>query len=95
MKKQSFTDVLQNRCSYKFPDIQKKIPALKSLFNKVNDLKACNFNKKRDKRFPVNITKFLRSFFMAHLRWLLLNRVEEFLRTSNSSWICTEEFIKQ
>ena len=66
MKKQPFTDVLQNRCSYKFPDIQKKIPALKSLFHKVKDLKACNFNKKRDKRFSVNITKFLRTVFLWH-----------------------------
>ena len=54
--------VLQNRCSYKFPDIHQKISVLKSLFNTVRDLKAHNFNKKdtQHKCFPVNITKFLR-----------------------------------
>ena len=54
--------VLQNRCSYKFPNIHQKISVLKSLFNTVRDLKAHNFNKKdtQHKCFPVNITKFLR-----------------------------------
>ena len=54
--------VLQNRCSYKFPDIHQKISVLKSLFNTVRDLKAHNFNEKytQHKCFPVNITKFLR-----------------------------------
>ena len=37
MKKQSFTIVPQNRCSYKFPDIHKKISVLKSLFNTVRE----------------------------------------------------------
>ena len=38
--------VLQNRCSYKFPNIHKKTSVLKSLFNTVRGLKACNHNKK-------------------------------------------------
>ena len=36
--------------------------------------------------FPVNIATCLRiTFFMEHLRWLLLKMVEEFLRISNST----------
>ena len=38
--------VLQNRCSYKFPNIHQKISVLKSLFNTARDQKAHNFNKK-------------------------------------------------
>ena len=38
--------VLQNRCSYKFSNNHQKISVLKSLFNTVRGLKACNFNKK-------------------------------------------------
>ena len=45
-KMQLFTNVLQNRCYYKFPNIQKKTSVLKSLFNKVTGLMACNFIKK-------------------------------------------------
>ena len=45
----------------KFPNNHRKAPALESLFNKVVDLKNCNFIKKRLQHscFPVNITKFL------------------------------------
>ena len=43
---QPFANVLQNRSSYKFPDIRKKISVLESLFNKVTGLMACNFSKK-------------------------------------------------
>ena len=43
---QSFVNVLQNRPSYKFPDICKKISVLESFFNKVTGLMACNFIKK-------------------------------------------------
>ena len=51
---------------------------LKSLLNfteKLQLLKDCNFIKKKlqHKRFPVNITKFLRTpFFTEQLGWLLL-----------------------
>ena len=50
---------------------------LKSLFNKVAGLKACNFVKKRlqHRCFPVNIAKCLRTaFFKKHLRWMLLDK---------------------
>ena len=45
-KMQPFVHVLQNRSSYQFPDIYKKISVLESLFNKVTDLIACSFIKK-------------------------------------------------
>ena len=41
--KQPFTDVLQNRCSWKFLNIHRKKPVLKPLFDKVSWLKACIF----------------------------------------------------
>ena len=43
---QPFANVLQNRCSNKFPDIRKKISVFESLFDKVTGLIACNFIKK-------------------------------------------------
>ena len=54
--------VLQNRCSYKFPDIHQKIFVLKSLFNTIRGQKAHYFNKRetQHKCFPVSITKYLR-----------------------------------
>ena len=42
---QPFANVLQNRSSYKFPDIRKMISVLESLFNKVTHLMPCNFIK--------------------------------------------------
>ena len=80
--------VLQNRCSYKFPDIHQKISVLKSLFNTVRDLQGHNFNKKETPTqvFSCEYHKiFKNSCFIEHPRWLLLNMVEEFLRISNSS----------
>ena len=76
---QPFANVLQNRSSYKFLDIQNKIPVLESLFNKVTGLKktqvlSCEYHK-----------MFENSFFMEHLGWLLLKMVEEFLRISDST----------
>ena len=48
---------------------------LESAFNKVADLQACKFIKKRHQHrcFPMKVVKFLRTpFFKEHLRWLLL-----------------------
>ena len=59
-----------------FAIFTRKTPVLESLFNKVADLEAYNFTKKRLQRrcFPVNIAKFSRtSHFTEHLRWLLLD----------------------
>ena len=81
--------VLQNGCSYKLPDIiHQKISVLKSLFDTVRSLKACNFNKKETSTqvFCCEYHKIPRnSCFIEQLQWLLLNMVEEFLRISNSS----------
>ena len=80
--------VLQNRCSYKFPDIHQKISLLKSLFDTIRGLKAHNFNKEETSTqvFSCEYHKiFKNSCFIEHPRWLLLNMVEEFLRISNSS----------
>ena len=40
-------DILQKRCSLNFHNIHVETPVLKSLFNKVAGLKACDFIKKR------------------------------------------------
>ena len=71
--------VLQNSCSYKFPNIQQKIFVLKSLFNTVRDLKARNFNKKETPTqvFTCEYHKsFKNSCFIEHPRRLLLTMVE-------------------
>ena len=47
LEKQSFTDIPQNRCPWKFHKFHRKIPVLESLFNQVAGLKICNFIKKR------------------------------------------------
>ena len=52
-----------------FKNFARKTPVLESLFNNITGMKAWNFLKKRlqHKRFPVNITKFLRTaFFVEH-----------------------------
>ena len=80
---QSFLNVLQNRCYYKFPDIHQKIFVLESLFNKVAGLMASNFIKKGTPTqvFSCEYHKmFGESFFMEHLWWLFLKMVEEFLK---------------
>ena len=45
-QKQPLADVFQSRCFKKLHNIQRKTPALESLFNKVPFLQACNFIKK-------------------------------------------------
>ena len=69
LQKQTFRDVLQNRCSWKFCYIHRKTTVL------AEGLKTCNFFKKRlqHRCFPVNIAKCLRTaLFIEHLWWLLL-----------------------
>ena len=64
------------------------------VFNKVTGLRAFIFIKKDTGVFLLITTQvfsceyhkmFENSFSMAHLRWLLLKMVEEFLRISNST----------
>ena len=67
-QKQSFADVLQNRCFQKFRKFRWKTPVLESLFSEVAGLLG------RHGCFPVKFVKLLRtSFFTEHLRWLLLH----------------------
>ena len=73
-QKQSFADVLQNKCSLTFYKFYRKTSVLESRFNKATALKACIFIKKRLQHmcFPVNFAKVLRTLiFKEHLRWLL------------------------
>ena len=46
-----------------------------SIFNKVTDLQACNFTKKKlqHRRFPVNIANFKNTYFEKHLRTAAFN----------------------
>ena len=77
-QKQSFADVLQNRCSEKFHKFHRKKPVFESLLNKVAGLKACNFIKKRlqYKCFLMKFRKFLRTpFSTEHLWWQFLEGV--------------------
>ena len=49
-----------------FPNLTEKTTVLESLFNKVADLRSCNFMKKRlqDRHFLVKLAKFLRTTFI-------------------------------
>ena len=65
-QKQLFARVLQNRCYEEFRNIDRKAPVLESHFNKISDLKARIFTKKRlqHRCFPVNTAKFSRTAFL-------------------------------
>ena len=47
VQKQSFADILQNRCSWKFRNFYWETPVLESLFCKIAGLKTSNFIKTR------------------------------------------------
>ena len=72
------------RCSIKFRKIYREAPVLESLFNKVAELEACTFIKKRLQHwcFSVNIAKLLRTPILKNIceRLLLI-----FLRLF---WFC-------
>ena len=73
---------MRKRCYGKYPNIYRKTPVLKSLFDKVSVLKASNFIEKRLQHmcFPLNIAKLLpRALFIEHLRWLVLYKSFLFL----------------
>ena len=58
--------------------ISQETPVLGSIFNKVAGLKACNVIKKRlqHRCLRVKFSKLLRrTFFIEHLRWMLLNEI--------------------
>ena len=80
LQKQSFADVHQNRCSWKFWKLYKKALVLESFFLRTKNkktamLKAFNFKKRLQRRcFPVRFLKFLKTpFFIEHVWWLLLH----------------------
>ena len=61
----------KKRCSYEFTKFHRKTPVLECLSNKVADLQACNFIKKRHQHrfFLVKFAKFWRtSILKKHLR---------------------------
>ena len=77
MQKLPFANVLQNRYSYKFPDIHKKISVLESLVIKKEtpaEVFSCEYHKMFENSF----------FYGTHLVAASEN-VEEFLRISNSA----------
>ena len=67
VEKQSFEDILQNRCFQKFCKFHRNTPILESLFNKVAGML-------QHRCFSV---KFLTPFFTEHLQWLLLLVITE------------------
>ena len=70
IKKQLFSDILQNRCPKNFCKIHRKTPLMESVFNKAVDLKAWKFIKKKLQR------RYFAYFLEKHLQntswWLLL-----------------------
>ena len=75
VQKQPFAEVFKNRCFQKSFNIHRKIYVPESLCNKVADLKACNFIKKRlhASVFQRILQYFQEQSFIDPLRWLLLN----------------------
>ena len=65
IQKQSFADVLQNKCSWKFWKIHRKKKVLQSLFTKVAGLRVKDFIKRRlqYKALSCTIWKFPRMTF--------------------------------
>ena len=47
---ESFADVLQKRCSLKFPQFQRKTPVLESLFINVAGMKSATLSKRLQHR---------------------------------------------
>ena len=78
----------------KFPNIHRKTPVLKYLFKEVAGLKSCNFIKKRFQHscFPVNIAKFLITFFIEHLWCLLLRLINAKRYRKKLSWLYSSVF---
>ena len=62
-QKQPLELFCKKRCSEKFCKFHRKIPVLKSLFNRVAGLEECSFIKKRlqHRCFPVKFPKFIRT----------------------------------
>ena len=62
-QKQSFADLLQNRCFLKFRKFYRKARTLETLFNKVAVLQVFKFIKKRlqHRCFPLKFAQFLRT----------------------------------
>ena len=70
-KKESFTDVLQNKCSEIFRNVHRKIPALRSLFNPEG--LQLYLKETPTQVFPCEYyDMFKNTSFAEHLRWLLL-----------------------
>ena len=59
LQRQSFTDVFQNRCSYKFFNMHSKTPVSEFLLNIVAGFRPAGLSKREC--FHVNIAKFLRT----------------------------------
>ena len=70
LEKKSFADVPLNKCSKKFRQFDRKTSVLESVFNKVADLQAFKFVKKRlqHSSYLVKFAKILRALlFTEHL----------------------------
>ena len=75
-QKQSFADVLQNRCSYNFSKFRSKTLVLELMFNEFGGLHTFSIFIKRilqHRCFPMKFMKILRTpFFTEHIRRLIL-----------------------
>ena len=92
LQKQLFAEFHQNKRSYKFCNIHRKIPVSECFFRKVAGLEPCKSIKRRlqYRCFPVNIPKLLKkAFSIGQIWWLLLE-----LRYFFSLWYITLKFMK-
>ena len=82
----------KKKCSYKFRKFYRKTLVLESLFNKVEDLEACNFIKKRLqlRRFSV---RFLRTPTLKNICKWLLSQTKKLFFTYIEPWHCSPQIL--
>ena len=74
LQKQPQEIFYKKSCLQKFWSIHRKKPVMESVFNKATGLKTCTFIKTnhQHRRFPVNITEFLRTPILKNEGLLLI-----------------------
>ena len=84
LQKQPPEVAFKERCSKKTHKISRKTHVLESLFNKVAGVRPAILLKKRlwHRCFPVNFTKFLRTYFTEH-HWATASRLKQCRRKRN------------
>ena len=87
-QKQPLGVFYKKSCFVRFGKFHRKTTVIESLFNKVADLQACNFTKKRlqHRCFPVKFVKFFRTTILKNICERLLLAGELWNYKTSSTW---------